>query len=266
MLPGRSSPVRRYLLVRHAEPSGRGPEDGLSNVGRAQAAALARRIAGWEIDEAWCSDLPRARETAAILLEGRPTTAQRLAEALREVDMPPDVAALGPASAAHAGWERDTVAALAARLSSWLAGSAGPRRHEGTKEAAGRGDGETGGRGGAEDDVGLGLVPSRQVPDSTRGWQHRAAGDEPPPYAPTPNPQPRTPTVLVVSHAGPLRVLLCLLLDLPPDRHWAFRLGQAGLTIVERGDDMGTLTLLNDRCHLDRATGPYPETRRPPIG
>jgi hypothetical protein len=61
-------------------------------------------------------------------------------------------------------------------------------------------------------------------------------------------------------------VLLCLLLDLPPDRHWTFRLDQAGLTIVERGDDMGTLTLLNDRCHLDLGTGPYPETRRPPIG
>ncbi|MGI5834895.1 MAG: histidine phosphatase family protein [Chloroflexota bacterium] len=60
----------------------------------------------------------------------------------------------------------------------------------------------------------------------------------------------RHSTTLVVSHGGPLRVLLCLLLGLPPEMHWSFRLDHAGITIVERGDDMGTITLLNDRCHL----------------
>lgn len=57
-------------------------------------------------------------------------------------------------------------------------------------------------------------------------------------------------TTLVVSHGGPLRVLVCLLLGLPPEMHWSFRLDHAGITIVERGDDMGTVALLNDRCHL----------------
>lgn len=58
------------------------------------------------------------------------------------------------------------------------------------------------------------------------------------------------PSVLVVSHAGPLRVLICLLLGLPPEMQWSFRLDLASLSIVERGDDMGTILLQNDRCHL----------------
>ena len=57
-------------------------------------------------------------------------------------------------------------------------------------------------------------------------------------------------TILVVAHAGLLRVLICFLLGLPVDYQWRFLLDWAGLTVVDRGDDMGTLTLLNDRCHL----------------
>lgn len=61
---------------------------------------------------------------------------------------------------------------------------------------------------------------------------------------------PHNRTILVVSHGGPLRVLICLLLGLPPDRQWAFRLDHASLTVVEHGGDLGTLTLLNDRSHV----------------
>lgn len=57
-------------------------------------------------------------------------------------------------------------------------------------------------------------------------------------------------SILVVSHAGPLRVLICLLLGLPTEAQWSFRLDRASLSVVERGDDMGTILLLNDRCHL----------------
>ncbi len=58
-------------------------------------------------------------------------------------------------------------------------------------------------------------------------------------------------SLLVVSHAGPLRVLICLLVGLPPEAHWSFRIDHASLSIVERGEGMGTILLLNDRCHLD---------------
>lgn len=61
----------------------------------------------------------------------------------------------------------------------------------------------------------------------------------------------RENTILVVSHAGPLRVLICLLLGLPPEAHWSFCLDRASLSVVRRGKDMGTILLLNDRCHLD---------------
>ncbi|MHB0868719.1 MAG: histidine phosphatase family protein [Chloroflexota bacterium] len=60
----------------------------------------------------------------------------------------------------------------------------------------------------------------------------------------------RRSSVLVVSHAGPLRVLICLILGLPPEAQWSFRLDRASLSVVERAEDMGTILLLNDRCHL----------------
>ena len=59
------------------------------------------------------------------------------------------------------------------------------------------------------------------------------------------------PNILVVCHAGPLRVLTCLLLGLPTENQWSFRHDWASLSVVERAEDMGTLTLLNDRCHLE---------------
>ncbi len=62
-------------------------------------------------------------------------------------------------------------------------------------------------------------------------------------------------TILVVAHAGLLRVLICYLLGLPVEYQWRFILDWAGLTIVDRGDDMGSLTLLNDRCHLNQGSG-----------
>jgi len=59
------------------------------------------------------------------------------------------------------------------------------------------------------------------------------------------------PTILVVSHGGPLRVLICLLLGLSPEAHWSFRVDHGSISELERGDDMGTLLRLNDCCHLE---------------
>ncbi len=57
-------------------------------------------------------------------------------------------------------------------------------------------------------------------------------------------------TVLIVAHAGPLRLLVCHLLGLEL-RHWRqFRLDLASLSIVETYSQGAILNLLNDVSHL----------------
>ena len=57
-------------------------------------------------------------------------------------------------------------------------------------------------------------------------------------------------TILVVAHAGPLRLLVCHLLGLEL-RHWRqFRLDLASLSIVETYSQGAILNLLNDVSHL----------------
>lgn len=57
-------------------------------------------------------------------------------------------------------------------------------------------------------------------------------------------------TVVVVAHGGPLRVLLCRVLGLPPEAHWRWGLDVAALVEL-RGDGEGmALMRLNDISHL----------------
>jgi len=59
-------------------------------------------------------------------------------------------------------------------------------------------------------------------------------------------------TILVVSHSGPLRVLVCHLLGIDLS-HWRqIRLDNASLSIVETYPQRAILSLLNDVSHLDR--------------
>jgi alpha-ribazole phosphatase len=53
-------------------------------------------------------------------------------------------------------------------------------------------------------------------------------------------------TILLVAHRGALRVLLCLLLDVPVERHWEFRLDVASLSEVAWLDGTATLVRLNE--------------------
>src|SRR5262245_41649081 len=67
-----SDPVpRRVFLIRHAEASegDKDPERGrhLTELGKLQADALARRAARWQLDAIYCSDLYRSCETAAAI-------------------------------------------------------------------------------------------------------------------------------------------------------------------------------------------------------
>jgi len=61
-------------------------------------------------------------------------------------------------------------------------------------------------------------------------------------------------TVLVVSHAGPIKVLLSQALGLPPTAYWQFRLEHATLSVLSLYPQGGILELLNDACHLGEAT------------
>ncbi|MFC2025359.1 histidine phosphatase family protein [Chloroflexota bacterium] len=57
-------------------------------------------------------------------------------------------------------------------------------------------------------------------------------------------------TILIVSHSGPLRVLVCHLLGIDQS-HWRqFRIDNASLSIVETYPQRTILNLLNDTCHL----------------
>ena len=56
---------------------------------------------------------------------------------------------------------------------------------------------------------------------------------------------------VIVAHGGPLRLLLCLALGLPPAEHWRFQVDLASLSEVRWAAPTGArLVSLNDRCHL----------------
>ncbi len=57
-------------------------------------------------------------------------------------------------------------------------------------------------------------------------------------------------TILIVSHSGPLRVLVCCLLGIDQS-HWRqIRCDNASLSIVETYPQRVIISLLNDTCHL----------------
>jgi broad specificity phosphatase PhoE len=261
--------VTDYLLVRHAPAESDLPEAGLTPQGRSEADALARRLRGCTFDAAWSSDLERAAETAKILLAGRTTPELLRSPLLREVPPPDGLLAGDPAG--YGAWEREAIAGLAERLSEWLstsflklrAGTTSPRA-----TPAKAGVQVTTVRTGPWMPAQAGMTAPTTVrylgndalsgcskPKHASGTPANAAPWTYFPMATCLGTETDEPTILVVSHAGPLRVLTCLLLGLPPDAHWAFRFDRASISIVRRGADMGTLLLLNDRCHLEGVQG-----------
>ena len=57
-------------------------------------------------------------------------------------------------------------------------------------------------------------------------------------------------TILIVSHGGPLRVLVCCLLGIDLGHWWQIRLNNASLSIVETSPRGAIISLLNDTSHL----------------
>ena len=61
---------------------------------------------------------------------------------------------------------------------------------------------------------------------------------------------PKELTILIVSHSGPLRALICHLLGIGQS-HWRkFRIDNASLSIIETYPQRAILSLLNDTSHL----------------
>jgi alpha-ribazole phosphatase len=58
-------------------------------------------------------------------------------------------------------------------------------------------------------------------------------------------------TVLVVAHGGPLRMILCHLLEVRPELYWRLGLRPASLTAVDLYPEGAIVGVLNDTCHLD---------------
>ena len=57
--------------------------------------------------------------------------------------------------------------------------------------------------------------------------------------------------ILVVTHSGCLRVILCFLLDIDINKWWQFKIDVASLTVVDNVTQGAVLTLLNDTSHLN---------------
>ena len=57
-------------------------------------------------------------------------------------------------------------------------------------------------------------------------------------------------TLLLAAHGGPLQVLVCLALGLPPEKYWQFHLSPGSLSEIAIYPQGGILNLLNDACHV----------------
>ena len=58
-------------------------------------------------------------------------------------------------------------------------------------------------------------------------------------------------SLLLVAHGGPLQVLVCLALGLPPGTYWQFHIAPASLSEICLYPEGAILNRLNDTCHLD---------------
>jgi alpha-ribazole phosphatase len=65
-------------------------------------------------------------------------------------------------------------------------------------------------------------------------------------------------TVVLIAHGGPLRILLCLTLGLPPEAHWQFAIDPASLSELSVYSQGTMLIRLNDTAHMRTDMNPSP--------
>ena len=56
--------------------------------------------------------------------------------------------------------------------------------------------------------------------------------------------------ILVVTHGGPVRIILCKVLSINPEKYRIFAQNNTGLTIIDFYNDRALIRLVNDICHL----------------
>ncbi len=69
------------------------------------------------------------------------------------------------------------------------------------------------------------------------------------------NEQAQEQTILIVSHSGALRTLVCDLLDLEQENWRKFRLDNASLSVISTYSQRAIVSLLNDTSHLKSGSG-----------
>lgn len=225
--------VIRVILVRHGatawNETGRyqGHTDvALSDLGRRQAECLGRRLAREPIDLAYSSDLSRARETAEIALRDR-SIPLKVQSTLREARF-----------GAWEGLRYDEVGARYPReWAIWVENPAHVRPPGGGESLA---------------DLRERIVssyreivapPSSQAQtDGPRDWfGYRAAGSS------TAN---SGPTVLMVTHGGPVRALLTHVFDMPVELYWRFGVRPSSVTVLEVYPEGAVAEVIGDTSHL----------------
>ncbi|MBN2002341.1 MAG: alpha-ribazole phosphatase [Anaerolineae bacterium] len=198
----------RLFLVRHGETiwNAAGRYQGhvdvpLSEVGRAQAEALARRLAGEHLDAIYASDLSRAHETAKAIAAQHDLPVS-LDLRLREMSF--------------GKWEGMTFAQMEDEFPDEVAWWNADRLNRAPP------GGET---------LGDGTARIQSVLDDVV----RRHQDQ---------------TVVLVAHGGPLKLLLCLLLNKPPREFWQFRMDNTALSEIEWYHLGPRIRRLNDTYHL----------------
>ena len=218
-------------IVRHGETEwnaeGRiqGHTDiGLSDRGREQARAIARRLAGFPFAVAYSSDMSRTRDTARIILGERNIPLHSVPE-LREY---------------HKGvFEGLTVQQYRQRYPEQYRASLvndpdfAPTGGETIRQSTARL---------TEFVAGLGLTPGsgpESGSESVSGSGSKSEGLRP------------EDNVLIVGHGGSLRSCIVALLQLPLEANWKFVMQNCALSVIHTYPDNAVLHLYNDTSHLN---------------
>jgi len=221
----------RLLLVRHGvtewNQAGRyqGHHDiSLTDLGREQARQLGVRLTSEDIDAVYSSDLSRARETASLAMQARDALPIFETPALREMSF-----------GAWEGLRHDEVARkFPDDWSAWV------RDQISARPSGGESLGDLRSR---LADFYQSVAPPPKVKGEPRDWfTYRAAGQ-------AVNSEDSR-TLLVVTHGGPVRVLLTLLLDIPIERYWRFSVRPASLTIFDVHPEGAIAEVIGDTSHL----------------
>ncbi len=202
--------MTRLILVRHAESEMKGCYVGrldppLSVRGRAEAAALARRMAGQSLAAVYSSPLKRALTTAQMIAASHGLEVITIAE-LAELDF--------------GDWDGLTYQEIAEIAPEWF------NRWLTNPAAVHPPNGET-----------L-LEMSLRVMESINGIIVAHPGR----------------IVVVVTHGGPARVIVCHALGIPLSEQWRIRQDLAAVSWLDFDERWATLSLLNDTCHLQGNT------------